>query len=103
MSIDPLLALGLNQTIKLRKRISIDYYGVPQYDAAVEIRCRVSKKFRRIVNGKGDEVVSGAEITTVAAVDEGDEIIIDGQAWPVIAIAVPVTLSGAEHRRKVYI
>lgn len=104
-STDASLAIALNQTLQWRRRLkdSVNTYGEPDYAGAEDIACRVSRKFKLVRNGQGEEVTSEATVTTLAAVNEGDEIIIDGRACTVIAVSVPVTLSGVEHRRKAYV
>lgn len=99
-----LISLMLNQTVEWLPQASVpDAFGDSVMRAPEEIACRISYKNRLVINSDGREVRSGAQITTLAKVEIGDRIRIDGVERPVIEVTRPVTAAGNEHRRKVFI
>lgn len=100
---DGLVDLALNQVVQWHQRDDMNAYGDVTYLPSVDIACRVSKKNRITINTDGEQVTSGAMLTTKAAVEIGDKITIDGKDWIVLNVSAPATLDGKEHRRKVYI
>ncbi len=98
-----LVAIALNQTALWEKNTGLDGYGQPSFATGVDIPCRVSVRTRLVLNPQGDETVSNAQVTTLAAVEIGDRLTVDGRTWPVIDVRKPATFTGQVQRRKAYI
>lgn len=98
-----LIQIALNQRCLWQKSNGVNDYGQDSYAEPVEISCRISYKNRLIVDKTGDEVRSGAQVTTLDAIEIGDKLIIEGRAYTVIDVKKPVTFEGRIHRRKAYI
>jgi len=68
----------LTNTVNYKKKLSMDGYGQPTYDAEVELGCYIHGTVMKVTNDKGEEVLSNQQIyfngenTTVAAIDFGD-------------------------------
>ncbi|HNZ62775.1 MAG TPA: hypothetical protein PKH23_00355, partial [Bacillota bacterium] len=75
----------------------------PDYAPAANIKCRVSYRNRLVRNKDGEEVTSSAQITTLAPVEIGDKLILDGRVFLAIDVSKPQTFSGQEHRRVVFV
>lgn len=103
MSMRSLAAFAMNQTVIWKRRIGTTNYGQDQYASSEPIRCRVSLKRRLVVSDQGEEIASGALVTTLDPVDMGDIITIDGRNYNVLEVQRPVDLDGVETRRKVYL
>lgn len=98
-----LIRAALNQQITWERYKGTNDYGQAQYEPAKEIKCRVSYKSNLVINKNGEEVRSGAVITTLEPVGISDRVTVDGREYIVIDAKAPVTFGGNIHRRKAYI
>lgn len=103
MSMRDLVEIALNQTCGWKQRLGANPYGGISYADERTVACRVSYKFRLVLNGNAEEVTSTAMITTLAPVEEGDKLILKDREFEVVSIAIPAEFDGAENRRKVYV
>lgn len=71
---------ALNCNITNIKRISgFDSYGDPQVDKIEPIKCKLEKRYKKITDKNGSEVVSRGTIRTEAELGELDMIEVDGK------------------------
>ena len=103
MNKSSLTEAALNQQITWERYKGINDYGQAQYESPKEIKCRVSYKSNLVINKNGEEVRSGAMITTLEPVGISDRFTINGHEHIVIDVKAPVTFGGNIHRRKAYI
>ncbi len=103
MSMSDLVGLALNQTVSWERKTGVNAYAESTFAAPKDIDCRVSVKNRLVLNKEGQEVTSTAQVTTLDPVSIGDRITVRGQSFIVIAVTIPATFAGADHRRKVFI
>lgn len=64
----------LNQIVILKSLIGMDEYNEPIFGEAKEVECRLIDRFKRIVNDKGEEVVSDGIIQCYESIKVGDYI-----------------------------
>lgn len=103
MSMSELVAIALNQSVLWMRKVGQDHYGEDRFDEPKPICCRVSFNNRLVINDKGEQVTSGAEITVLDPVEIGDRITLESREFVVIDVSKPRHFDGSENRRKVYI
>ena len=64
----------LNQVVILKSLIGMDEYNEPIFGEVKEVKCRLIDRFKRIVNDKGEEVVSDGIIQYYESIKVGDYI-----------------------------
>ena len=84
----------LNQTVSYQARTGVDEYNQMSFSTAVNIAAKYEYSRRRVLNRKGEEVISEASCFTKVEVKPGDLITFDGINWPVISVSVERDFGG---------
>lgn len=84
----------LNQTVSHQVQSGKDEYNQTSFSDAVDIAARYEYSRKRVINRKGEEVISEAVCFTEVEVKPGDVITFDGINWPVIFVSVERGLGG---------
>jgi hypothetical protein len=80
-------------TVTLKSTTGVDEYGTPAFSTS-SIRARVVRKARRARGPDGEEITSMAQVQTLATVNVGDVLEIDGTDHRVRAIERAASLRG---------
>ncbi len=84
----------LNQTVSHQAQSGKDEYNQTSFSSAADIAARYEYSRKKVINRKGEEVISEAVCFTKVEVKPGDIITFDGINWPVIFVSVERGLSG---------
>lgn len=68
----------LRQTVSRRYPTGLDQFGQPTWSATTEVRARVVHQAKRTRTQAGEEITSTTQVQTLATVNVGDELTIDG-------------------------
>lgn len=94
----------LNQSLQIKRKISIDAYGKAAYSASETLKARVEEKRSLVRDKTGNQVVSQATIFVSGSVGLEDRVIFsDGREFPVIVVLSMPSFTGDVEYWQVYV
>jgi len=88
---------GLMESVSWKHRTGVDSYNDPTYsDSTVSVIW--FDDVRMVQTAQGEEIQQLAFVQTKAAIEQGDAIVRDGIAWPIVGVQKVPTFDGEQFR-----